>query len=247
MSNKAKILVLVEGAKDDVKLMGHLFGIYGISNSHQIVSYNTNIYDLYEHMFAENNPSDIDLQQLLKEREPDPNKKAILDDYYSDKLLIFDMDPQDPRFSSDKLAQMIDYFTESSDMGKLYINYPMVEAFYHMKSIPDKEFYGYCAELKELKEHKYKSRVAEECRNKNRSKFAVNRQECNNVIKQNMEKSRIICFGYNDTACLIPESKAILEQQLKKLNDEKNVFVLCTCVFYIPEYNKKLIESESSD
>ena len=126
MSNKAKILVLVEGAKDDVKLMGHLFGIYGISNSHQIVSYNTNIYDLYEHMFAENNPSDIDLQQLLKEREPDPNKKAILDDYYSDKLLIFDMDPQDPRFSSDKLAQMIDYFTESSDMGKLYINYPIV-------------------------------------------------------------------------------------------------------------------------
>ena len=45
----------------------------------------------------------------------------------------------------------------------------------------------------------------------------------------------------------ILESKAILEQQLKKLNDEKNVFVLCTCVFYIPEYNKKLIESESSD
>lgn len=41
---KAKILVLVEGAKTDVKLLKHLLSVYGIDQSHQIISYNTNIY-----------------------------------------------------------------------------------------------------------------------------------------------------------------------------------------------------------
>lgn len=37
-------------------------------------------------------------------------------------------------FTPEKIKRMSDYFVESSDMGKLYLNYPMVEAFYH--SVP---------------------------------------------------------------------------------------------------------------
>lgn len=54
-NNKTKILVLVEGAKADVKLMDHLLSVYGINQNHQIVSYNTNIYELYDHMFKDCN------------------------------------------------------------------------------------------------------------------------------------------------------------------------------------------------
>ena len=50
---KAKILMPVEGEKTDVVLMKHLLDIYGISDRHQIVSYNTNIYVLYNRMFKE--------------------------------------------------------------------------------------------------------------------------------------------------------------------------------------------------
>lgn len=35
---------------------------------------------------------------------------------------------------------MSDYFSESTDEGKLYINYPMVEACKHFKDIPDDEY-----------------------------------------------------------------------------------------------------------
>ena len=38
---KSKILVLVEGAKTDVKLMQKLFEVYGISERYEILSYNT--------------------------------------------------------------------------------------------------------------------------------------------------------------------------------------------------------------
>ena len=53
---KAKILMLVEGVKTDVKLMTHLLEVFGIDNNNTIVSYNTNIYTLYNEMFADGVP-----------------------------------------------------------------------------------------------------------------------------------------------------------------------------------------------
>lgn len=77
MENKAKVLVLVEGAKTDIKLMQKLFNIYEISNTHEIVLYNTNIYTLYKEMFEDKEPSSFDLLQILKEREKDEEVKKI--------------------------------------------------------------------------------------------------------------------------------------------------------------------------
>ena len=114
---KSKILVIVEGAKTDVRLMEHLLNIYEIDEKHEIVSYNTNIYALYNEMFRDDDPENIDILQLMKEREKDPIKKELFDVYYSDILLIFDFEPQDPQFSEDKISRMIDFFVESSDMG----------------------------------------------------------------------------------------------------------------------------------
>ena len=84
-NGKTQILVLVEGEKTDVKLMRHLLTVYGISQDHEIVSYNTNIYELYNHMFRDEDPNTIDFLQLLKEHENDPTKKLIFDRSYSDE------------------------------------------------------------------------------------------------------------------------------------------------------------------
>ena len=70
--SERKILVIVEGAKTDFNLMKRLLKIYGISDNHQIVSYDTNIYTLYNQLPEnEEEYEDIDLQQILKEREKD--------------------------------------------------------------------------------------------------------------------------------------------------------------------------------
>lgn len=241
---RTKILVIVEGAKTDVRLMEHLLNIYGIDEKHQIVSYNTNIYSLYNEMFREVDPENIDILQLMKEHENDPSKKEIFDAYYSDVLLIFDFDPHDPQFSDTKISEMINFFVESSDMGKLYLNYPMVEAFYHMKSIPDVEYDSYIVTMDELIAKKYKQRVNYENRNHNYSKFAVNKAECNTVIRQNIDKSWKLCgfqciFNNEDTE--LPDSNEILQNQLLKMNLDNELAVLCTCVFYIVDYNTKLI------
>lgn len=240
MNNKKKILLLVEGAKTDVRLMEHLLEIYQIDVKHEIVSYNTNIYTLYKEMFEQNNPEDIDILQILKERENNQEKKKIFDEKYTDILLIFDLDPHDSQFSDIKITRMMNYFVESSDMGKLYINYPMVEAFYHMKEIPDKAFNNYCATMAELQERTYKKRVHEENRNRDYRKFACTRKECNIIIKQNITKAFLILNKkYEDN---VLNHSDILVAQLKKMIKDNEVYVLCTCVFFIIEYNPRLIK-----
>ncbi len=240
---KGKILVLVEGGKTDYKLMTHLFDVYKISDRHEIVSYDTNIYALYDDMFCDGNPEMIDILQNLKEREKDSNRKELFNDRYSDVLLIFDLDPQDDRFSADKILKMAAFFTESSDMGKLYLNYPMVEAFYHMKTIPDYDYNTYFATKEELSGGNYKTRVNRENRNHDYRKFAVNKSECDIVIRQNIEKAFLMLNSYNGerNGSIAPDGVDILKAQMKLYESTMCVFVLCTCVFYIVDYNPNLI------
>jgi hypothetical protein len=238
--SKRKILVLVEGARTDARLMEKLLAIYSIDVKYEIVSYGTNIYTLYGEMFAENDPSMVDLLQILKAREIDPGKKAIFGASYSDILLIFDFDPHAPDFSSEKIRRMAEYFVESSDMGKLYLNYPMVEAFYHMPSIPDEQYNNRFATLEELQAGTYKMRVNVENRNHNYTKFAADRVECNIVIRQNIDKARSITHEEKVSEYL-PGQAHILTAQLVLLMEERKVAVLSTCPFFIPDYNPKLI------
>lgn len=236
---KAKILALVEGARIDTRLMEHLFRVYGIDAKYEIVSYNTNIYTLYNEMFYDGKPGDMDLLQVLKEHEQDEAKKKIFDQDFTDVLLIFDLDPQDSQFSEDKISAMMGYFIESTDMGKLYLNYPMIEAFYHMRDIPDSEYNNRITTLSELRGHTYKQRVNAENRNHDYAKFAATREECDIVIRQNIEKGwRILCANPNE---FLPDGIMILARQLHMLREYEKLHILCTCVFFIGEYNPQLL------
>ena len=238
--SKAKILILVEGVRTDVRLMEHIFQTYGIDAKYEIVSYGTNIYVLYNEMFFDEKPEDMDILQVLKERERDESKKLIFEQDFTDILLIFDLDPQDPQFSENKISAMMKYFVESTDMGKLYLNYPMIEAFYHMTSIPDPEYNDRVAALTELCGHTYKKRVNTENRNHDYSKFAVTREECNIVIGQNIEKGWRMLNANPDN--ILPNASLILDRQIDMLSEHEKLYVLCTCVFFIAEYNPRLLK-----
>lgn len=244
MHNAAKkqILVLVEGEKTDVFVMQNLFRVYSeLDSDYIIVPYRTNIYVLYQEFFAgSDDQDDLDLLQVLKAREPNPERKLMFDEKYTDILLIFDFDPQDPGFTEEKICKMQAYFSESSDMGKLYINYPMVEAFYHMPCIPDPDYCSRTTRVDELIQRTYKSRVHVESRGGDYRKFAVTRTDYNYVILENIRKARALLNISAD----VPETweeidlQGILVKQLSSLQ-QGYVHVLCTCVIYIYDYNSQ--------
>ena len=40
---------------------------------------------------------------------------------------------------------------------------------------------------------------------------------------------------------ILPDAGAVLKAQLKKMEEDQLVSVLCTCVFYIADYNPNLL------
>lgn len=102
--------------------------------------------------------------------------------------------------------------------------------------IPDAHFNEYFTTQEELSNGTYKQRVNQENRNRNYTKFAVTKEECNAVIQQNIEKARWLCNVPDG----IPDEISILSAELRYW-EQQMISVLCTCVFYIPEYDPKLI------
>lgn len=248
-ANRKKILALVEGSKTEVTLMRKLFSLYHIDVKYEIVSYGTTIHTLYQEMFRDGIEGfeGLDLLQVLKSREKDIDKKKIFEEKYTDILLIFDPDPHDPQFNASHIQLMQEYFYESSDTGKLYINYPMVEAFYHMNCIPDVNYADKKVYLAELKEKIYKTRVQQETIGRDYRKFIKDEADCSIVILQNLSKALYIVTGqaiqWENIMEIISSIglTSVLEQQLLLINTYGFLYVLCTCVFFILDYDPKLL------
>ena len=64
------------------------------------------------------------------------------------------------------------------------------------------------------------------------------------MIKQNIQKAQKITNTLSNTYD-VPDSVDILTNQLNSLSDLNYVYVLCTCPFYIVDYNPHFIEDKN--
>jgi hypothetical protein len=218
---------------------------YGIYEDHQIVYYGTDIYSLYDAMFTDRDGMAVlDIPLHLRSKETNPEKKLILSRQFSRILLTFDFDPQSTHFAPVKILAMTEYFTDAADMGMLYLNYPMVEAFYHIKNIPDMGYNNCRASLSELKRKNetYKDRVNKESCISDRKRLFDNRIACNTIIRQNLNKAWFITCDNPRDGTPLPSQTAIVQKQLELLEKDDCICVLCTCCLYIVDYNPELIQ-----
>lgn len=97
------------------------------------------IYKLYEDIEkeygAEWDEEDIDLPFVISKKEQSPTLCYKKD--FTNVILVFDYERHDPQFSISKIEKMQKCFNDSTDMGKLYLNYPMNESYLHVKALPD--------------------------------------------------------------------------------------------------------------
>ena len=160
-----KVLVLVEG-QTDAWLVRKLYSLFLAQESRPvIIPYETDLYQLAE-LYKEGKDSGgsdfLDLQEALKERERRLNrlteeKESVLDDQYTDRFLIFDFDPQASLYDEDSLLGLLDFFSDTTQNGKLYINYPMMESFRHY----NKKFLDNCTKDPLFAELKFSRRDLE--------------------------------------------------------------------------------------
>ena len=159
---RGRTLLLVEGNHEKEKLF---FSLHKAFKELPIVMedvwiYRTNIYVLIEHIKDEygSDWSDIDLPFIISKRIEKSEALSYKDDF-TDIYLIFDYERQDPNFSVIDIEKMQEVFSDSTDMGKLYINYPMVESYMDYNSIPDDDFENRLIKASLKKGSEYKNTV----------------------------------------------------------------------------------------
>lgn len=229
------ILFIVEGEKDEVQILGRhakgMLGCFGIKA--EIVSINNPIYEIYDFLLQDNNYDIVSYLKSEKKIKIGRSKTA-----FSSIYLIFDLEHHYHKYSDDKIIKMQKYFSNETENGKLYINYPMIESFYYIKSIPDLDYFDRYIDIALIDKNgeKYKKLVnSESCIVKNK----MTKEVYIEIIKRNLEKSKYILKIDNNNI----DYEKILEYELNMINKEKKVSVLSTLpLFIFDEYTERFLE-----
>lgn len=133
------ILFIVEGEVDEPTVIHRLFKVCNLGD-YRIYSYRTNVHNLAKYLIEEYptfEQEDIDIRLVLRSHEKDEDKKQLLSGKYTDIYMVFDFEPQQdvPRFKM--IRRMLNFFQTSSEEGKLFINYPMMQSYRHINKMPD--------------------------------------------------------------------------------------------------------------
>lgn len=152
-----KTLFVFEGARREPAIFKTLESVFFKETERIECIYGTSILDLYKRMRSAD--FELDIVSVLKEKFKGRNDSPFsAEDKVSDfaqVFLFFDYDCQqidvhDEKDLSDfncKLGELLDFFNDETEHGKLYVNYPMSEAIRYTKKLPDEKFVQYTVPL----------------------------------------------------------------------------------------------------
>ncbi len=183
------ILFIVEGKNGEKQLFDVIQRLFlkKEKNDFYCVPYCTNIYTMYKEILED---PDLEIVELVREKALKEKNMELYQILSSKKFpevyLVFDLDPQDRGFSVSKVEEMIQFFDDETNHGKIYINYPMFESFKHFKSIPDSDFNSYEFLVSRCHKNGYKRYIDKYSSVGDLSK--LNREKYLIIMKQMMNK-----------------------------------------------------------
>ncbi len=127
------ILFVFEGERTEKQIVVNLTQYFLNEQAEKtlvLCAYCNDLYELHKEIA---NDDDVDTFSLLKEI---PFNKHLLATYkrndFAEIYLFFDYDGHDSIATDDKIQQVLAFFQEETERGKLFISYPMVEALKHV-------------------------------------------------------------------------------------------------------------------
>ena len=180
----------------------------------------------------------IDTMEVLRACKTSEDQ-SVLDRKFTDIFLVFDIDPHDSLFDGEKLVQLAEVFCESTDVGKLYINYPMMESLKHIRDLWSCDYLGLMVGEDGITD--YKRLVGEEGSNSLKDLGKVDRRSFDRIVLLNLLKADKILGGEGN----VPDGKEygigfylgrICRLQTEMWLKERQVWVLNTSVFCVIDF-----------
>ena len=271
------ILFIFEG-KDDKTYFESIKRLFFPAKSDTFVcTYNSNIYSLYTKLKAHDalkEMLEVDTVSVLKEillEKGDKTLEDIREDEVSEIYLFFDYDFQENsrtlEENNSRLSELLDYFTDETGRGKLYINYPMVESLRYTKELPDNDYWSYTVSRQRCQEEKFKHQVHEfsfyggnleylvltikpaDDKTKIQQKTNIAKTNWLHLVTMNTSKANYICNDKNELPEEVNSQKEIYDNQLAKYVDtgECKVAILNAFPIFLFDYFGEKIISDSKD
>lgn len=230
---KGRILLIVEGKKREPELFKHVFSVLGLNDEPDIFPVGTTIHAFFEYLTSEYDDG--------------------LDNPDLESALI-DFDPQDNRFDPLLLKKLQSVYNESTELGQLYINYPMLESYCDFRYLGDYSFLDETVELGDVKGSAYKELVA----SKNQS--MVNIRQLNGktvaaILAMHISKIQYLIEGVDKRAIVFESCKhvgslcnqayscdleKVLNYECGLLNEMGEVATISTCLLFFTAWEKHL-------
>jgi hypothetical protein len=227
----SKILFIFEGEKTERQITDSLTRFYVNENINIQCAFCSDIYQLYNKLSSD---TDLDTFELLKKRQ---QNKDILSGYtrndFAEIYLFFDYDGHATNANDDVIIKLLSFFNEETEVGKIFISYPMVESIKHFSNHID---------FKELKVEakiniNYKNRVHNECKTKLRDLSTINENDWKEIIELHLKKmNHIVNSNFVIPEILISQNIIFSKQLEKFINVDSSISVLSAFPVFIFEY-----------
>jgi len=233
LSKTTYILMVFEGEKTEKQISDNMTQ-YFLNESANTIVYGFHcgeIYSLYNKLQKD---EDLELFSLLKENMQHKNSmlENIEKEQVAEMYLFFDYDGHATSADDEKLKNMLELFdNETEDYGKLYINYPMVEAIKHLNTQYDYK------ELLAVSEPNYKSAVASSGATRFRNLTSLTQEDWKIIMEENSKKANYIVNDEYSYPSKQIEQVEIFEKQKEKYIDTQNmVAVLSAFPIFLGDY-----------
>lgn len=238
-----------------------------------VCTYDSNIYSLYGKLKGHDALKglfEVDTVSVLKtilSEKGDDTLRNIREDEVSEIYLFFDYDFQEEGGTFEennlKVAEMLDYFTDETASGKLYIHYPMVESLRYTKELPDPNYWTYTVTRQKCQEESFKHQAHKfsfygsnlgyiipiikprDDQNKIQTKIDTAKKNWQHLVVMNVSKSNHICNDKNEMPDMVNTPKEIYDRQLSKYigTEECKVAILNAFPLFLFEYfGRKIID-----
>ena len=239
-----KILFITEGPVDELHLMKSICKDLCLKpGEFEFYSYKTDFHQFARLMLPDDKSidDDIDVLLALRANEKDLKMREILSYKYTDIYIIFDFDPHTVSPEFEKIKQLASYFTDSSDMGRLFINYPMMQSYRHLKSLPDTDYENRAVTIEQIR--RYKDLVSHEGFSELIQSHTYNHVQLYEIAYHNYcKREKILGRKYTmpDVSTYdIAEDVKLLDLQLLELREAGQCKVLNTSSLIYLDYKPK--------
>ncbi len=235
------ILFILEGSRSEPRFLRKLIERTRDGRNYNVFPFNTNIHRMLEGIFdGEEIDVDLDFLEYLRSCPTVKDDESVLERRFVDIYLIFDMDPQDQGYDPERLKKALKYFDDSTENGKLYINYPMLESYRHIGNLDDDSYLDLSVAVNDI--GNYKQIAARDGTAIPSDINRIDAETWSKIIELNLRKANRITTDDGSIPDRVSYERCLDQSNIfgaerKMLESEQRISVLNTSVFNVVDYN----------